>query len=288
MKLDSQGYDILQEELSKNEGPFSKTHNVMLALDLMAKEEELSSTQVTKFHLANIIKILCNKLGWIEESEDKKESENDTTKATKEETEHSDVSNVTKNSEKVCKFYRGGNCKHGKSGKKPDQNGDTCRFSHPQTCKKFELFGYKEKGCKLKNCEKLHLSLCKKYMRYKSCAYGEKCKFFHPKGLKDTNHIKENQNQFEHNGNEERSTYANVVKKSLQPQISQSNGNFLGVSQPVHQNFAGQGYHIQQPFLGQANHTSQALIEMQKQQKLMLDLFMNLNQKMTSMYNPQM
>ena len=62
LKLNEQGYDLLKEELSKNEATFSKTTNVMVAFDLMAKGEELSYTQVTKAHLANIIKILCNKL----------------------------------------------------------------------------------------------------------------------------------------------------------------------------------------------------------------------------------
>ena len=70
LKLNEQGYDILKEELSKNEATFSKTTPVMLAFDLMAKGEELSSTQVTKAHLANIIKILCNKLKWNEEPEE--------------------------------------------------------------------------------------------------------------------------------------------------------------------------------------------------------------------------
>ena len=70
LKLNDQGYDILKDELSENAATFSKTTNVMLAFDLMAKGEELSSTQVTKAHLANIIKILCNKLKWNEEPEE--------------------------------------------------------------------------------------------------------------------------------------------------------------------------------------------------------------------------
>ena len=101
MKLNSQGYDILQEELSKNEGPFSKTHNVMLALDLMAKGEELTSTQVTKAHLANIIKILCNKLKWNEEPEENQNSENENSNVPPKENEdeeptHLNVNNVVK------------------------------------------------------------------------------------------------------------------------------------------------------------------------------------------------
>ena len=77
LKLNDQGYDILKDDLSKNEGTFSKTTNVMLAFDLMENEEELTSTQVTKAHLANIIKILCNKLKWIEEPEDPQNCENE-------------------------------------------------------------------------------------------------------------------------------------------------------------------------------------------------------------------
>ena len=58
MKLNEQGYNILKDELNKNEEmSFSKTSNVMLAIDLMAQGEEITSTQVTKANLANIIKI---------------------------------------------------------------------------------------------------------------------------------------------------------------------------------------------------------------------------------------
>ena len=45
---------------------------------------------------------------------------------------------------------------------------------------------------------------------------------------------------------------------------------------------------IQQPYLGQANHSTQDLLEIQKNQKKMLKLFMNLNQKVINMYSLQM
>ena len=77
LKLSEQGYDILKDELTKNENTFSKTTNVMLAFDLMAKGEEITSTQVTKAHLANIIMILCNKLKWNEEPEEQIDIENE-------------------------------------------------------------------------------------------------------------------------------------------------------------------------------------------------------------------
>ena len=122
LKLNEQGYDILKDELTKCEGPFSKTQNVMLALDLMAKGEELSSTQVTMAHLSNIIKLLCVKLRWNEEPlEVKNEETNDSGEYTEKNEEveknSSHVSNVMKNSEKLCRFYKRGQCKYGKSGK---------------------------------------------------------------------------------------------------------------------------------------------------------------------------
>ena len=147
MKLNENGSKILGELLTQNEGPFSKTTNVMLAFDLMEKGEELTSTQVTKAHLANIIKILCNKLKWIEEPEDPQNFENEVKTDAKveiKETDDENQSNVkheVKNPEKNCKFYKRGKCKHGRSGKNKDQNGKSCDFMHPQTCKKFDLFG---------------------------------------------------------------------------------------------------------------------------------------------------
>ena len=86
LKLNEQGYDLLKEELSENEATFSKTTNVMVAFDLMAKGEELSYTQVTKAHLANIIKILCNKLKWNEEPEEEQDFENQVEKDSNEST----------------------------------------------------------------------------------------------------------------------------------------------------------------------------------------------------------
>ena len=263
----------------------------MLALDLMAQGEELISTKVTKAHLANIIKVLCFKLKWnedpmdIEEKSSIESTEEKNSIETNDDKEiHSNAQNEVKNSEKICKFYRVGKCQHGKTGKKPNSAGKTCEYSHPPTCKKFELFGYQEKGCKAKNCGKLHLSLCKKFMKFQTCKFAEKCRYYHPKGLKS--HIKDKhleQKVLEKRDTED--TYANIVKKSVQQQV-QSNGAFLGLPQPVHH--IGQAHQVQQPFIvGQTNHTQQAFLEIQKSQKQMMDLFMNLNQKVMNMYNSQ-
>ena len=117
-------------------------------------------------------------------------------------------------------------------------------------------------------------------MRYQNCKFGEKCRYFHPRGLKNVSNKKEKHS--DQKIVEERNTYANVAKKSLQPQIK-PNDPFLGISQPVHQNFIGQAHQVQQPFLG-----PQAFLEIQKNQKQMMDLFMNLNRKVNNMFNMQM
>ena len=48
LKLYEEGYSILKEELTKQTGPFSRTNNVMLALDLLEKGDDLSFGMVTK------------------------------------------------------------------------------------------------------------------------------------------------------------------------------------------------------------------------------------------------
>ena len=65
MKLNERGSKALKEVLSgQNLGPFSKNDNVMLALELMEKGQELASNQITKVHLTNIIKAICTHFEW--------------------------------------------------------------------------------------------------------------------------------------------------------------------------------------------------------------------------------
>ena len=290
LKLNEQGYDILKDELTKYEGSFSKTQNVMLALDLMARGEDISSTQVNKVHLANIIKFLCIKLKWNEEPVDMKSLENktknsdDSTQAGEEiEKINTNVSLVMKHSEIICNFYKRGKCKYGKSGRTKDQNGKVCEFSHPPTCKRFELYGFKEGGCKDKKCGKLHLSFCKIFMRYQNCKYGEKCNFFHPKKLKNSSHS----NVIIPSATEERKnlTYAQIVKSHSQPQIQKyEQSAFLVqpqyVQQPVQQQHYVQPAQSQQSFL-EKNQAQQPFLGSQDNQKKIMDLLLSLNQRMT-------
>lgn len=74
-------------------------------------------------------------------------------------------------------------------------------------------------------------------------------------------------------------------KEILQLQLN-LNAPFLGIS-PVHLDFTGQVHHVQQPLVGQTNHTKQIFLDIQNKQKQIMELFMNLNQKMSSMYNIQ-
>ena len=72
----------------------------------------------------------------------------------------------------VCKFLKIGKCQYGKSGKRPDQQGKICSYSHPQVCKNHEIQG----KCMNNRCKKLHLSLCRRFMESQNCIFGERCK----------------------------------------------------------------------------------------------------------------
>ena len=94
-----------------------------------------------------------------------------------------DQNEVLKEDEKkkeTCRFLKFGKCKHGWTGKKPDQ-GKTCSYNHPKVCQKQEKYG----KCYDHNCKKFHLKICREYMDTLNCTYGENCKFFHPVGLEE-------------------------------------------------------------------------------------------------------
>ena len=90
-------------------------------------------------------------------------------------------SNVQKKKE-TCKFLKFGKCRHGLSGKDPDQE-KVCSYNHPPVCREHEKRG----KCFDKRCAKYHLKICREFMnnQYQYCTYGDDCKFWHPTGLKD-------------------------------------------------------------------------------------------------------
>ena len=109
-------------------------------------------------------------------------------------------------------------------------------------------------------------------MRNKFCKYEEKCRFFHPKKLK--NNQKKPENQSSQQQNEEKLSYARIVARNLHPQNA-----LLG-----HQHFLGQQVQVQDPFLEQNPQIQQPIVkEQQSNQKQILDLLVSLNQRMTTL-----
>ena len=80
----------------------------------------------------------------------------------------------------ICKFLKFGKCRHGLSGKNPSQEKE-CSYNHPPVCREHEEWG----KCYNNRCGKFHLKICREYMNYQCCSYGDNCKFWHPTGLKD-------------------------------------------------------------------------------------------------------
>jgi len=162
----------------------------MQVLDLLSKVADLNS--VTMAHLSNIINVLCSKLEWIEGPSDQLEAKNEESNDQCHFTQlqnmgtHNTTPKIaqdeTPNSQKIFKYFRGGIFGFGRSSKRSDKNGKTCDLIHPQICKKHEIYGDKNpKGCKNKKCDKLHLSVCKIFMRHQKRKYGDNCKYFLPK-----------------------------------------------------------------------------------------------------------
>ena len=92
-------------------------------------------------------------------------------------------------SDKICLFFRNGNCKHGISGKE-------CKFSHPKVCAKFKQHGTKQpRGCKQgKKCKDFHPKMCFDSLRKGEC-FKEQCHFNHIKGTKRAPPVEKNQVQ---------------------------------------------------------------------------------------------
>ena len=213
-------HEILNSQV-KNVGPFSKEEDqsdIMSGLsDLwkaMEKGVELKSTKVQKDHLFSFVKAVAIHQGWVEEivqsSEDDKIVEvNDTDEDQENEiddVENDQKSDRSKSVEKplnvnierknlhsnVCKFYRSAKCKYGVTGKDKDYKGNICQYDHPPICHEYRKFEKNpEKGCREKECDKLHYNFCK---RYHDCKDMDNCKFYHPK-RKLTKPMKSNNQQ---------------------------------------------------------------------------------------------
>ena len=153
------------------------------------------------------------------------------------------------------------------------------------------MYGHKEGGCKDNNCTKLHMSLCKIFMRHITCKYGKSCKYFYPKKLKVKNQ-RSNFTPSQTNQNEN-IIYAQIVKTPLQHQFQpQLQPQFQANEQSP---FLGLPQYKQQPLIGQENQfqqksNTQVFLDLQSGQKQMMQMFMNLNQKLMNLekHNLQM
>ena len=217
-KLNETGNKSIQEILNsqfKNVGPFSKESDqnqsdVMSGLsDLwkaMEKGVELKSTKVHKEHLVSFVKAIAIHQGWVEEivqptgddetgevnndevndsDEDQESKTDDDENDQKIERSKSVEKALNVNSERknlhnnVCKFYRSAKCKYGITGKDKDKRGNICQYDHPPICHEYRKFEKNpEKGCKEKECVKMHYNFCQ---WYHDCKDMDNCKLYHPK-----------------------------------------------------------------------------------------------------------
>ena len=165
MKFKEQALDELKNKFEVDE---LEIINILLS-------GKMKCNTIKKIHVETfkkVIEVLSNELSWSEDEEILDEQ-------TKSETQIS--SNDVKENQhnkKTCKFVQLGTCKYGRSGKKPDESGKICSFSHPPTCKKHEMFG----KCLNQRCKNLHFKLCRNYMNSLFFNY-ENCKYLHPKRL---------------------------------------------------------------------------------------------------------
>ena len=120
------------------------------------------------------------------------------------------------------------------------------------------------------------MTLCKIFMRHNKCKQEDNCKYYHPKKLRNqrqTQNLASNQTNKEANV-----TYAQVVKKPFQPQSQSSKqSSFIGQNQFFQQPVTG----FQQPMMDQGNQN--LILEVQNGQTHMMQLIMNLSQKIMTL-----
>ena len=157
-------------------GPFVKgdQNDLKAVLMMMSKGTEEKSTKVNKEHLFNIIKAFLIQLKLAEkvenedvqtnanQTEDKKEDDKNEIEIASEDKDVKKENDDKDLNDKVCYFFRTKTCKHGKSGKVPDKNGNQrCSYNHPKSvCMKFKNYGDTDKGCQDNQCKKMHVVHC--------------------------------------------------------------------------------------------------------------------------------
>ena len=219
---------------------------------MMEYGTEGTSNKVNKEHLFNIIKALLTHLRLAEkveiedvqtnakQSENKKEYEENVIenssedKNTKEKTTEVKTENDNKDlNDKVCYFFRTKTCKHGKSGKVPDKNGNQrCSYNHPKAvCMKFKNYGDTDKGCQDNQCKKMHVVHCKHFMSGK-CDHGKKCKFFHQKNLQKKPQEKKNNQHWGTKSKSNEKSSENIIQRAPKNAQKSENIDFLCQNHP--------------------------------------------------------
>jgi hypothetical protein len=262
----------------KEFGPFVKgsdPNDLKLALMMMSKGTEVSS-KLNKEHLNNIVKAFLMHLRLAEKVEIKDDQsksiqseingmaeeeviEDDQSDKTGEKSEPAkNIKQERKILQNVCKFYRAGKCIYGMSGKNRDKRGNICPYEHPEICKKYKMFEDKEKGCQIKDCNKMHVKHCKYYNTCKDYKAGHNdnnnCRFYHPKKKQKLQVKGNNQTSFQPK-EENRYLQENKRKFECNNCASSENKDFLGQKYPsqisswVWEN-QSQAHQYKQPFTG--------------------------------------
>ena len=262
----------------KEFGPFVKgadPNDLKLALMMMSKGTEVSS-KLNKEHLINMVKAFLMHLRLAEKVEiedDQSNSiqseinemaeenviEDDQSDKTGEKSEPAkNIKQERKILQNVCKFYRAGKCIYGMSGKNRDKRGNICPYEHPEICKKYKMFEDKEKGCQIKDCNKMHVKHCKYYKTCKDYKAGHNdnnnCRFYHPKKKQKLQVKGNNQTSFQPK-EENRYLQENKRKFECNNCVSSENKDFLGQKYPsqisswVWEN-QSQAHQYKQPFTG--------------------------------------
>ena len=246
------------EELKKS-FEIEELETINLLLEGKTKVNSIKKTHLETFR--KIIDLLSKELNW-SVSEIIKEEE------TISEVQNNDSESMRKDQKEkeTCKFFRTGKCQHGRSGKKPDQQGKICSYIHPPVCKKHEKFG----KCMDNRCKKLHLSLCRDYINTLNCKYGENCKFFHPTGLKDFRMENERNKPYLRQGNPTRLKDSRMEYERSKSYLRQEN-------------------HMQHHFLdqNQGQNVQESFLELMKSQKEILRRLEQLEMQRNHTQNPQ-
>lgn len=280
LKIGDDNFETLNDIFTNQRefGPFVKgsdPNDLKLALMMMSKGTEVSS-KLNKEHLNNIVKAFLMHLRLAEKVEIKDDQSNSIQSeingmAEEEVIEDDQSDKIGEKSEpaknikqerkilqNVCKFYRAGKCIYGMSGKNRDKRGNICPYEHPEICKKYKMFEDKEKGCQIKDCNKMHVKHCKYYNTCKDYKAGHNdnnnCRFYHPKKKQKLQVKGNNQTSFQPK-EENRYLQENKRKFECNNCVSSENKDFLGQKYPsqisswVWEN-QSQAHQYKQPFTG--------------------------------------